>query len=120
MALKLKVTLVRSPIDRTETQKATVRGLGGLYDRLHALGVEKIDVSDVAPMGRAIAHFEALEASLEEAEQQDRRLLALRFARLDQFLYGAAVDAPERLYAYAIRLLLLARLGVPLEVNHAS
>lgn len=28
MALKLKVTLVRSPIDRTQKQKDTVRGLG--------------------------------------------------------------------------------------------
>ena len=28
MALKLKVTLVRSPIDRTKKQKDTVRGLG--------------------------------------------------------------------------------------------
>ena len=28
MALKLKVTLVRSPIHREESQKATVRGLG--------------------------------------------------------------------------------------------
>jgi hypothetical protein len=44
----------------------------------------------------------------------------LRFVRLDQFLYGITTDAPERLYAYAIRLLLLARLGVPLEEQHAA
>ncbi|MDV7400072.1 50S ribosomal protein L30, partial [Arthrospira platensis SPKY1] len=28
MALKLKITLVSSPIHRPETQKATIRGLG--------------------------------------------------------------------------------------------
>ena len=60
------------------------------------------------------------EADAPEAEEQDRSLLALRYARLDQFMFGHAGDAPERLYAYAIRLLLLTRLGVPLEVQDAA
>ena len=88
--------------------------------RANYRGTESTLIRRQTPRAEIATLIETTTASLEEAEQQDRRLLALRFARLDQFLYGAAVDAPERLYAYAIRLLLLARLGVPLEVNHAS
>lgn len=64
--------------------------------------------------------IETTPASLEEAEQIDLRLLDLRFVRLDQFLYSSGTDSPERLYAYAIRLLLMARLGIPLEAQHAA
>ena len=45
MALKLKVTLVRSPIHREESQKATVRGLG--LRHLHHSRV----LEDTAPPG---------------------------------------------------------------------
>lgn len=72
------------------------------------------------PRAEVASLIETTPASLQEAEQQDRRLLALRFARLDQFLYGCTSDAPERLYSYAIRLLLLTRLGVPLDEHHAA
>lgn len=72
------------------------------------------------PRSEIASLIEMTPANLQESEQLDRRLLALRFARLDQFLYGSTTDAPERLYAYAIRLLLLARLGVPLEIQHAA
>ena len=45
-------------------QAATLAGGGGLlslYRMLHELGVEKIDVSEVAPLGRAVERWEALE-----------------------------------------------------------
>jgi hypothetical protein len=83
-------------------------------------GTESTLVRHQTPRSEIASLIETTPATLEEAEQQDRGLLALRFARLDQFLYGSTSDAPERLYAYAIRLLLLARLGVPLEVKHAA
>lgn len=83
-------------------------------------GTESTLVRRQTPRTEIASLIETTPTTPEEAEQQDRRLLALRFARLDQFLYGSTTDAPERLYAYAVRLLLLARLGVPLEVQHAA
>ena len=83
-------------------------------------GTESTLVRHQTPRSEIASLIETSPATPQEAEQQDRRLLALRFARLDQFLYGNTADAPERLYAYAIRLLLLARLGVPLEARHAA
>lgn len=53
-------------------QAATLRTLLPLYRRLHELGVEKIDVSEVAPMGRALETWEALEGSLEDLEEAAR------------------------------------------------
>ncbi|MCA9694830.1 MAG: 50S ribosomal protein L30 [Myxococcales bacterium] len=58
MALKLKVTLVRSPIDRTETQKATVRGLG--LRRLHRSVVLE-DTPSIRGMIRKVQHLVAVE-----------------------------------------------------------
>jgi hypothetical protein len=83
-------------------------------------GTESTLVRNQTPRSEIASIIETTPATPQEAEQQDRRLLALRFARLDQFLYGSTADAPERLYAYSIRLLLLARLGVPLEAQHAA
>lgn len=83
-------------------------------------GTESTLVRRQTPRSEIASLIETTPATPEEAAQQDQRLLALRFARLDQFLYGSTADAPERLYAYAIRLLLLARLGVPLEAQHAA
>ena len=83
-------------------------------------GTESTLVRRQTPRTEIATLIETTPATLEEAEQTDRRLLALRFARLDQFLYGSTDAAPERLYAYAIRLLLLARLGVPLELPDAA
>ena len=91
-----------------------------IVHRANYRGTESTLIRRQTPRTEIATLIESPAASLEEAEQQDRRLLALRFVRLDQFLYGITTDAPERLYAYAIRLLLLARLGVPLEVQHAA
>lgn len=91
-----------------------------IVHRANYRGSESTLVRRQTPRAEIATLIETTPASLEEAQQQDRRLLALRFVRLDQFLYGDAADAPERLYAYAIRLLLLARLGVPLEAQHAA
>jgi large subunit ribosomal protein L30 len=54
MALKLKVTLVRSPIDRTQKQKDTVRGLG--LRRLHHSVVLE-DTPSVRGMIRKVQHL---------------------------------------------------------------
>jgi hypothetical protein len=83
-------------------------------------GAESTLVRRQTPRAEIAALIETTPATLLEAEQQDRRLLAFRFARLDQFLYASTSDTPEHLYAYAIRLLLLSRLGVPLEEQHAA
>jgi hypothetical protein len=91
-----------------------------IVHRANYRGVESTLIRRQTPRTEIATIIETTPATLEEADQQDRRLLALRFVRLDQFLYGSTPDAPERLYAYAIRLLLLARLGVPLEVHNAA
>ncbi len=58
------------PCDAKVTLQAkTIRKLGPLYEELHALGISKIDVSDVAPMGRAIENWQDLEASLEDLQE---------------------------------------------------
>ena len=59
MALKLKVTLVRSPIDRAQTQKLTVKGLG-----LNKLNSWKIhpDNDGIRGMIRKVQHLVSVEA----------------------------------------------------------
>ena len=54
MALKLKVTLVRSPIDRVQKQKDTVRGLG--LRRLHHSVVLE-DTPSIRGMIRKVQHL---------------------------------------------------------------
>jgi hypothetical protein len=90
-----------------------------IVHRANYRGTEATLARRQTPRAEIASLIETQPATLLEAEQQDRRLLAFRFARLEQFLYGSTTDTPERLYAYAIRLLLLARLGVPLEEQHA-
>jgi large subunit ribosomal protein L30 len=58
MALKLKVTLVRSPIDRTQKQKDTVRGLG--LRRLNQSAVLE-DTPAVRGMIRKVTHLVTVE-----------------------------------------------------------
>jgi large subunit ribosomal protein L30 len=58
MALKLKVTLVRSPIDRKQNQKDTVRGLG--LRRLNQSAVLE-DTPSVRGMIRTIQHLVVVE-----------------------------------------------------------
>ena len=58
MALKLKVTLVRSPIDRKQNQKDTVRGLG--LRRLNQSAVLE-DTPAVRGMIRKVAHLVTVE-----------------------------------------------------------
>ena len=58
MALKLKVTLVRSPIHREQSQKDTVRGLG--LRRLNASRVLD-DTPSIRGMIRKIQHLVAVE-----------------------------------------------------------
>ena len=58
MALKLKVTLVRSPIDRTKKQKDTVRGLG-LRRLNHSVILE--DTPSIRGMIRKVQHLVAVE-----------------------------------------------------------
>jgi large subunit ribosomal protein L30 len=58
MALKLKVTLVRSPIHREASQKATVRGLG-LRHLHHSRVLE--DTPSIRGMIRKIQHLVAIE-----------------------------------------------------------
>jgi large subunit ribosomal protein L30 len=57
MALKLKVTLVRSPIDRVQKQKDTVRGLG--LRRLHHSVVLE-DTPSIRGMIRKVQHLVAV------------------------------------------------------------
>jgi large subunit ribosomal protein L30 len=54
MALKLKITLVRSAIDRPQTQKDTVKGLG--LRRLHH-SVVREDTQSIRGMIRKIQHL---------------------------------------------------------------
>ncbi|HVI02844.1 MAG TPA: 50S ribosomal protein L30 [Enhygromyxa sp.] len=58
MALKLKVTLVRSPIDRTKKQNDTVRGLG--LRRLNQSSVLE-DTPAVRGMIRKVQHLVTVE-----------------------------------------------------------
>ena len=58
MALKLKVTLVRSPIDRTQKQKDTVRGLG--LRRLNQFSVLE-DTPSIRGMIRKVQHLVTVE-----------------------------------------------------------
>jgi large subunit ribosomal protein L30 len=58
MALKLKVTLVRSTIHRTQKQKDTVRGLG-LRRMQHSVLVEDTDA--IRGMIRKVSHLVAVE-----------------------------------------------------------
>ena len=60
MALKLKVTLVRSPIDRQQKQKDTVRGLG--LRRLNQSSVLE-DTPAVRGMIRKVQHLVTVEAA---------------------------------------------------------
>ncbi len=60
MAHKLKVTLVRSTIDRPQTQKATVRGLG-LRRLNHSVVLE--DSNSIRGMIRKVQHLVAVEAA---------------------------------------------------------
>lgn len=63
MALKLKVTLVRSPIHRERSQKDTVRGLG--LRRLHHSRVLD-DTPSIRGMIRKIQHLVAVEPADEQ------------------------------------------------------
>jgi large subunit ribosomal protein L30 len=58
MALKLKITLVRSAIDRDETQKRTVRGLG--LNKLNSAVIRE-DSLAIRGMIRKIQHLVAVE-----------------------------------------------------------
>lgn len=58
MALKLKVTLVRSAIDRPQTQKATVKGLG-LRKINQSVVLEDSDA--IRGMIRKVQHLVAVE-----------------------------------------------------------
>lgn len=60
MALKLKVTLVRSVINRRQNQKDTVRGLG--LTRLHR-SVLLNDTPTVRGMIRKVSHLIKIEPS---------------------------------------------------------
>jgi large subunit ribosomal protein L30 len=60
MALKLKVTLIRSGINRPELQKLTIKGLG--LTRMH----KSVVLNDTAPirgMIRKVAHLVKVEAA---------------------------------------------------------
>ena len=58
MALKLKVTLIRSGINRAEDQKQTIRGLG--LTRLHMSRVLK-DTLAIRGMIRKVSHMVKVE-----------------------------------------------------------
>jgi large subunit ribosomal protein L30 len=58
MAQNLKITLVRSPIDRPKTQKATVKGLG-LRKLNHS--VIREDTDSIRGMVRKIQHLVTVE-----------------------------------------------------------
>ena len=91
-----------------------------IVHRANYRGAESTLVRRQTPRPEVATLIETTAATLEQAREQDRALLALRFARLDQFLYANTADASERLYGYAIRLLLLTRLGLPLEAADAA
>ena len=58
MAIKVKITLVRSPIDRPETQKLTVKGLG--LNKVNSVVVRE-DTPAIRGMIRKIQHLVAIE-----------------------------------------------------------
>ena len=58
MALKLKVTLIRSGINRPETQKRTVKALG--LGKLHSTHIIN-DTEAVRGMIRAVSHLVSVE-----------------------------------------------------------
>jgi large subunit ribosomal protein L30 len=58
MALKLKITLIRSAIDRPETQKRTVHGLG--LNKLNSTVIRE-DNAAIRGMIRKIQHLVAFE-----------------------------------------------------------
>ena len=58
MAIKVKITLVRSPIDRPETQKLTVKGLG--LGKVNSVVVRE-DTPAIRGMIRKIQHLVAIE-----------------------------------------------------------
>jgi large subunit ribosomal protein L30 len=60
MALKLKVTLVRSGINRPELQKLTIKGLG--LTRMHK-SVVLNDTAAIRGMIRKVAHLVKVEAA---------------------------------------------------------
>ena len=62
----------------------------------------------------------AASAPFEAAAAGDRQYLDAVFRRLDQRVAAVAPDAAVRVYAYAIRLLLLARLGIPLAYDDVA
>jgi hypothetical protein len=59
-------------------------------------------------------------APLDAAAAVDRQYLDYVFRRLEQHVAAAAPDAEVRVFAYAIRLLLLTRIGTPLEYHDAA
>ena len=60
MALKLKVTLVRSGINRPELQKLTIKGLG--LTRMHKTVVLN-DTAAIRGMIRKVSHLVKVEAA---------------------------------------------------------
>lgn len=75
MARKLKVTLVRSPIHRTESQKETIRGLG--LRKLHGSRVLQ-DTAAIRGMIRKVQHLVTVEPADESLRDRKhvQRLLA--------------------------------------------
>ncbi len=65
MALKLKVTLVRSGVNRPQRQKDTIRGLG--LTRMHKSVVLE-DSPSVRGMIRAVSHLVKVESALPAAK----------------------------------------------------
>ncbi len=55
-----------------------------------------------------------------EAAQRDRATAAFHFHWLDEHTFTAGPEAPERLYAYAVKLLVLLRNGLRLERDEAA
>ena len=60
MALKLKVTLIRSGINRPEVQKLTIKGLG--LTRMHK-SVVLNDTAAIRGMIRKVSHLVKVEAA---------------------------------------------------------
>ena len=60
MAIKLKVTLIRSGINRSETQKLTIKGLG--LTRMHK-SVVLNDTLAIRGMIRKVSHLVKVEAA---------------------------------------------------------
>ena len=58
MALKLKVTLIKSGINRSQTQKDTIRGLG--LTRMHR-SVMLNDTASIRGMIRKVSHLVTVE-----------------------------------------------------------